>query len=71
MPEGWYTGVRGTLSDETVTQALRQNGITSIEQLVREAVSHAQRETADSGGEADFWIAYNNGKWGLCGPDQV
>jgi hypothetical protein len=47
---------------------LKKEGITSLEQVVRDALAEAKDHAGPSKPGGDFWICYNDGKWGLCGP---
>ena len=50
-------------------EALKKEGITDLKQLVSEALKHAKAHPGNPKPGADWWIVYNDGKWGLVGPD--
>lgn len=60
----------GETTREDWLEALKKEGITSIEQLVDDALKQAKANPGHPKPGADWWIVYNDGRWGLCGPDQ-
>ena len=69
MPDQFTTG-KGQPSEQDILSALRQQGINNLNDLVTGAVQHIKAETAAAGTTPtpDFWLLYNDGKYGLVGP---
>ena len=56
------------VTEEEWLEALKKQGITSLEQVVKEALKEAKAHPGRPKPGEDWWIVYNDGKWGLCGP---